>query len=115
MSLLFSSANSHKVSLTPPKKTDQLLLVSTAEVGLVGAGVCHHLEPRLVDNVQQVLGIDGESVSCRQHLFLVVLLETGTEGTHALIIINIVLFIIIVIIITVDVVLFITQSGTNVF
>lgn len=77
------------------------------------AGVCHHLEPRLVDNVQQVLSIDGKSVSCRQHLFLVVLLETGTEETHALIIRNIVLFIIIIT--TIDVVLFSMQSGTNVF
>lgn len=78
------------------------------------AGVSHHLEPRLVDDVQQVLGIDGESVSCRQHLFLVVLLETGTEETHALIIINIVLFIIHIIIITIVVTFSFMQSGTNV-
>lgn len=36
----------------------------------------HHPQPRLVDDVQEVLGINGESVSRRQHLLLVVLLET---------------------------------------
>lgn len=44
--------------------------------GLVWAGVRHYLEPRLVDDVQEVLGVHGESVSCRQHLLLVVLLQT---------------------------------------
>lgn len=43
---------------------------------LVWAGVGHYLEPRLVDDVQEVLGINGKSVSCRQHLLLVVLLQT---------------------------------------
>lgn len=42
-------------------------------------GLRHHLEPRLVDHVQQVLGVDGQGVSGRQHLPLVVLLETGGQ------------------------------------
>lgn len=46
------------------------------------AGVGHHLEPRLVDDIQQVLGIDCKSMSCCQHLLLIVLLETRTEQTY---------------------------------
>lgn len=46
------------------------------------AGVRHHLEPRLVDDIKEVLGIDGESVSCGQHLLLVVLLETAAKETQ---------------------------------
>lgn len=49
------------------------------------AGVSHHLEPGLVDDVQQVLCVDGEGVSCRQHLLLVVLLEAETEEMPAVI------------------------------
>lgn len=54
-------------------------MVSSAEVGLVWAGVRHHLEPRLVNNIKEVLGIDCKSVSCGQHLLLVVLLETEAK------------------------------------
>lgn len=39
--------------------------------------VSQHLQPRLVDDVQQVLGVDGERVSRGQHLLLVVLLQAG--------------------------------------
>ena len=42
-------------------------------------GLRHHLEPRLVDHVQQVLGVDGEGVCGRQHLPLVVLLQAGGQ------------------------------------
>ena len=35
------------------------------------------LQPGLVDDVQQVLGVDGERVGGRQHLLLVVLLQRG--------------------------------------
>lgn len=52
---------------------------SSAEVGLVWAGVRHHLEPWLVDDIKEVLGIDGKSVSRSQHLLLVVLLETEAK------------------------------------
>lgn len=38
-----------------------------------------HLQPRLVDDVQQVLGVDGERVSRGQHLLLVVLLQAGQD------------------------------------
>lgn len=54
-------------------------MVSSAEVGLVWAGVRHHLEPRLVDDVKEVLGVHCKSVSCSQHLLLVVLLETEAK------------------------------------
>lgn len=49
------------------------------------ARVSHHLEPRLVDDIQQVLGVNGECVSRRQHLLLVVLLEAELEETPAFI------------------------------
>lgn len=39
--------------------------------------VSQHLQPRLVDDVQQVLGVDGERVCRGQHLLLVVLLQAG--------------------------------------
>lgn len=81
-----SDLSRSRVSGSPLKTpTDRLPLVSAAEVGggLVWAGVRHHLEPRLVNDVQQVLGVDGERVSCRQHLLLVVLLEAETEETPA--------------------------------
>lgn len=39
--------------------------------------VSQHLQPRLVDDVQQVLGVDGERVGRGQHLLLVVLLQAG--------------------------------------
>ncbi len=38
-----------------------------------------HLQPRLVDDVQQVLGVHGERVSRGQHLLLVVLLQAGQD------------------------------------
>lgn len=57
-----------------------LLLLSLHDMRLVWAGLGHHLEPGLVNDVQQVLGINGKSVSCRQHLFLVVLLEARSKN-----------------------------------
>lgn len=88
MSELFSSSKAKSVSFNNPSRSldfstfnrsHRVLTVSSAEVGLVWAGVRHHLEPWLVDDIKEVLGIDGESMSCGQHLFLVVLLETEAK------------------------------------
>lgn len=52
------------------------------DAGLMRTGLGHHLKPGLVDDIQEVLGINSKSVSRRQHLLLVVLLETKTEQKY---------------------------------
>ncbi|KAK1785507.1 hypothetical protein P4O66_018866 [Electrophorus voltai] len=44
---------------------------------LVRPRLCDRLQARLVNDVQEVLRIDGERMRCRQHLLLVVLLQAG--------------------------------------
>lgn len=78
MNLLFTADDGNHDDAVHPVP-DQLLLLSAAGLGLVRAGLGHHLESRLVDDIQQVLGVNSEGVRRRQHLFLVVLLETETE------------------------------------
>lgn len=43
------------------------------------SGLTDHFQSGLIDNIQQVLGIHRQSVSSRQHLLLVLLLQAGHD------------------------------------
>lgn len=46
---------------------------------LVRPGLADHFQSGLVDDIQQVFGVHGQSVSGRQHLLLVLLLQAGHD------------------------------------
>lgn len=46
---------------------------------LVRSGLTDHFQSGLINNIQQVFGIDGQSVSSCQHLLFVLLLQAGHD------------------------------------
>lgn len=46
---------------------------------LVRSGLTDHLQSGLINDIQQVFGIHSQSVSSRQHLLLVLLLQAGHD------------------------------------
>lgn len=45
----------------------------------MGPGLADHFQSGLIDDIQQVLGIHSQSMSSRQHLLLVLLLQAGHD------------------------------------